>query len=102
MSGSSPNVQTFVTVIDDRDRKLDGVRVNVEYRRAGTGGKWEFYGAQVSGRGYWIIDVRTGRRFWYQERGVAPFNPLYLPRGTWDLRYTADGATLVNRRITIG
>jgi hypothetical protein len=97
---NADNVQTFVQVRAGGS-PLNGVRVNVYYRRAGTNDNVKFYGANTSGKGYWITDVKTGKKFWFQKDGVAPFNPFYLPKGTWEMIYLADNAVTAVRTIKI-
>ncbi|MBS0191093.1 MAG: hypothetical protein U0573_14790 [Phycisphaerales bacterium] len=95
------NVQTFVAVQNAKGEPVNGKRVDVSYRPKGSQGAWAPYGAQVSGKQYLIVDVRTGRKYWFQQDGVAPFNPFYLAKGDWEIRYAADGAAVTYRTITI-
>jgi hypothetical protein len=103
LSTGTANVQTLVAIQNMWGQPVNGVRVDVSYRPAGNASApWTFYGAQTTGVRYLLTDVKTGTASWFQQNGVAPFNPFYLPNGSWELRYTAPGAVETRRTITIG
>jgi hypothetical protein len=54
---------------------VDGVRVDAWVRR--QGGAWQYYGGQTSGR--------------QGVRGVARFNPFYVPSGPAEVLFRANG-----------
>ncbi|MDX2016057.1 MAG: hypothetical protein SFY95_00290, partial [Planctomycetota bacterium] len=74
--GSLPSIPPFNNSHTYVDVGRNGVRVDADWRPAGSTG-WQYYGGQTSGR--------------QGENNIARFNPFYLPSGAVEIRFRASG-----------